>query len=184
MDETIKSTRQENEEAIAHLIMEFSSMRTGRANVHVLDSIRVNYYGTETPLIQLATISAPDPTLLTIAPFDPNSMEEIEKAIHRSNLGLNPTNDGRLIRLPIPPLTEERRAEMAKIVAGHGEETKTSVRNHRRDANEALKKAEKNKEYSEDQFHDKLEEIQNVTDEFIAKIDTLVTNKKNEIMQV
>ena len=184
MKEVLKSASESMDHAIAHLSTEFSSMRTGRANVHLLDSVKVNYYGTETPLNQLATVSAPDPTLLTIAPFDPSVIEEIEKAIHRTNLGLTPSSDGRLVRLSIPALTEERRTEMAKMLGKMGEESKTSIRHARREANEKFKAAEKNKDLSEDLMHDHIGEVQELTDEYIKKVDTMVEAKKTEIMQV
>lgn len=184
MEENMKAARERMDAAIAHLTKEFSSMRTGRANVHILDNVKVNYYGTETPLNQLATIAAPEASLLTIAPFDPNSIGEVEKAIHRSGLGLTPSSDGKLVRLSIPPLTEERRMELAKIAAKLGEDTKTAVRNVRRDINEQFKNAEKEHEISEDSYHDYLSEVQELTDNHIKKIDALVENKKTEIMHV
>lgn len=184
MEEILLLAEEGMDKAIEHLTREYSSMRTGRANVHLLDNIKVSYYGADTPLNQMATVSAPDPTLITIAPFDPGVLGEVEKAIHKSDLGLNPANDGKLIRLPIPPLTEERRKDMAKICGKLGEEAKTSVRNARRDANDDLKKAEKNKELSEDLMHDSLADVQKLTDTFIKKIDELVKTKQEEIMQV
>ena len=184
LDEVMLETEEKMDAAIDHLMKEFSSMRTGRANVHLLDNVKVDYYGTETPLNQLATISAPEATLLTIAPFDPGSLGEIEKGIHRSGLGLNPANDGKIIRLPIPPLTEERRAEMAKLIGKMAEEAKTAVRNIRRNANESVKALEKDKELSEDQMHDAINDVQELTDNHIKKIDEVAENKKQEIMQV
>lgn len=184
MKEILQKTKKHMHTSIEHLTRELAGLRTGRASVHLLDSVRVNYYGAETPLNQLATIGMPDPSLLTIAPFDPSSIEEIEKAIHRSGLGLNPANDGRLIRLPIPPLTEERRAELAKLVSRLGEEAKTAIRNVRREANDAVKAAEKNKEISEDDEHRYFDEVQKLTDDFIKKTDELIGIKKKEVMQV
>jgi ribosome recycling factor len=184
MDEVLLEAEEKMEGAVEHLVQELGSLRTGRANVHLLDNVKVNYYGTETPLNQLSTIGAPEPTLLTIVPFDPNVLGDIEKAIHRSGLGLNPNNDGKIIRLPIPPLTEERRAEMAKLVAKLGEDAKTSVRNVRRHANDRIKAAEKSKDLSEDLMHDALNDIQELTDNYIEKIDELIEKKKSEIMQV
>lgn len=183
-EEILLEAEEKMESAIDHLTKELMSMRTGRANIHLLDNVKVNYYGTDTPLNQLATIGAPEPTLLVVAPFDPNSLSEIEKAIHRSGLGLNPANDGKLIRLPIPALTEERRNEMAKLVAKMGEETKTAIRNVRRHANDAIKAAEKNKELSEDLMHDALNDAQELTDTYVKKVDGLVENKQEEILQV
>lgn len=184
MDEVILEAEEKMQASVDHLIKEFAAMRTGRASVHLLDNVRVSYYGAETPLNQLATISTPDASLLMIAPFDPTSIAEIEKAIHKSGLGLNPTSDGRVVRLPIPPLTEERRTELAKLASSMAEETKTSIRNHRRDANDAIKGAEKNKEISEDDEHRYFEEVQKLTDDFIKKIDEIAEKKKKEVMQV
>lgn len=183
-EEVLLEAEESMDKAIDHLSREYSTMRTGRASVHLLDNIKVCYYGADTPLNQLATVSAPEPSLITIAPFDPGVLGEIEKAIHKSGLGLNPGNDGRLIRLPIPPLTEERRREMAKTCSKMGEEAKTAIRNTRRDANDALKKAEKNKELSEDLMHDAIAEVQKLTDDYIKKVDGLVKKKQDEVMQV
>ena len=183
-EEILMEAEELMEKAIDHLVREFSSMRTGRANVHLLDNIKVSYYGADTPLNQLATVSAPEPSLITISPFDPGVLGEIEKSIHKSDLGLNPANDGKIIRLPIPALTEERRKEMAKLCAKMGEESKTGIRNARRDANDNLKKAEKNKELSEDLMHDAMAEVQKLTDNFVKKVDELVKNKQTELMQV
>ena len=182
--EVMEEAELEMESAVDHLLKEFAGMRTGRASVHLLDNVRVSYYGTETPLNQLATISAPEPTLLVIAPYDPTSIAEIEKAVHRSGLGLTPTNDGRVVRLPVPPLTEERRTELSKLAAKYAEETKTSVRNHRRDANEKIKTAKKNKNIGEDEEHRHYEEVQRLTDDYIKKIDEIAERKKAEIMQI
>ncbi len=184
MEELMENTELLMEGSIDHMMKEFAGMRTGRASIHLLDNITVNYYGSETPLNQLSTITAPEPTLLVIAPFDPTSLGEIEKAIHRSGLGLSPVNDGKLVRLPIPPLTEERRIEMSKLVAKVAEDTKTSVRNHRRESNDTIKAAEKNKEISEDDEHHYFGEVQKLTDKFIERIDQLADKKKEEIMQV
>jgi len=184
MEDLLDNTELSMETSIEHMLKEFGGMRTGRASIHLLDNIMVNYYGSETPLNQLATITAPESTLLVIAPFDPSSLGEIEKAIHRSGLGLSPVNDGRLVRLPIPPLTEERRIELTKLVAKVAEEAKTSVRNHRREANDLIKAAEKNKEISEDDEHHYFGEVQKLTDKFIERIDKLAATKKEEIMQV
>ena len=184
MEEVLDKTREDMQSSVDHLLTEYAGMRTGRASVHLLDSVRVSYYGTETPLNQLATISAPDPTLLLIAPYDPTSIPEIEKAIHRSGLGLTPANDGKVVRLPVPPLTEERRVELAKLVARIAEEAKTSVRNRRREANEKIKAAQKTSVISEDDEHRYLKEVQDLTDEFIKKIDEIAEQKKTEITQV
>lgn len=184
MQKVMKEAENKMKKAVEHLIHEFSTVRTGRANVHLLDGIKVDYYGSATPLNQLATVSAPEASLLTISPFDPSSLGNIEKAIQASDLGLNPANDGKLIRLPIPPLTEERRMELTKLVAKMAEEAKTSVRNVRRTANDEIKDLEKDKELSEDQMHDALNEIQELTDKYIEKVDEITEAKKEEIMKV
>ena len=184
VEELLMDAEEKMEGAVTHLVQEFSGMRTGRANVHLLDSVKVDYYGTETPLNQLATIHAPEATLLTVAPFDPKVLGDVEKAIAKSNLGVNPMNDGKLIRLPIPPLTEERRLEMAKICSGMGEVAKTAIRNVRRHANDAAKALEKDKEVSEDIMHDTINDIQTLTDDYIKKVDDLIDHKKAEISQV
>ncbi len=184
MKDVLIEAEEHMQASVDHLLTEFATMRTGRASVHLLDSVRVDYYGTETPLNQLATISTPEPSLLVIAPFDPTSIAEIEKAIHRSDLGLNPTSDGRLVRLPIPPLTEERRSELARLVSKVAEESKTSVRNQRRDANEKIKSAQKDKEISEDAEHGFLDDVQKLTGDFIKKIDEIAERKRQEVMQV
>ena len=184
MEKVLTNAKKSMQGAVDHLVQEYASMRTGQASVHLLDNVKVDYYGTETPLNQLATVTAPEPTMLMVAPYDPSSMGEIEKAIHRSGLGLNPANDGRVIRLPIPPLTEERRGELAKLVSKWGEETKTSIRNSRRDANEHIKAAQKTSVISEDDEHRHLKEVQDLTDEFIKKVDEIAEQKKKEIMTV
>jgi ribosome recycling factor len=184
MKELLVKTEKEMQGSIDHMLKEFAGMRTGRASIHLLDTVMVNYYGSEVPLNQLATITAPEPTLLVVAPFDPSSIGEVEKAIHRSALGLSPINDGKLIRLPIPPLTEERRKELAKLVAKMAEESKTSIRNHRRDANDKIKAAQKDKEIGEDDEHRYLGDVQKLTDKYIEKVDELAAKKRDEIMQV
>lgn len=184
LQEVIDESELEMEASIEHLTREYAAMRTGRASVHMLDNLRVSYYGADTPLNQLSTVSAPDPTLLMIAPYDPSSIPDIEKAVHKSGLGLTPTTDGRVVRLPIPPLTEERRTDLTKLVAKLAEESKTSVRNHRRDANEKIKAAQKSKEISEDDEHRLYEKVQKLTDIFIEKIDEMAERKKTELMQV
>jgi ribosome recycling factor len=184
VEELMMESEEKMEGALDHLVGEFSAMRTGRANIHVLDGVKVDYYGTETPLSQLATIHAPEATLITVSPFDRNVLGDVEKAIMASNLGINPMNDGKLIRLPIPPLTEERRVEMAKLCSKMGEVAKTAVRNVRRHSNETAKSLEKDKEVSEDIMHDTMNDVQTMTDDYIKKIDSLVDHKQAEIMQV
>ena len=163
---------------------ELNTVRAGRANAALLDQIQVDYYGTPTLLKNLSNISVPDPRTLMIAPFDPKSINDIEKAIMTSNLGINPSNDGKAIRLAIPQLTEERRKDLTKIIKKMGEEAKVAVRNCRRDANDDLKKLEKKGELTEDDLKADLDEIQKLTDDFIDKIDTIGKRKEEEVMEV
>ncbi|MFT9487504.1 MAG: ribosome recycling factor [Tepidibacillus sp.] len=185
MPQTIKKNAQERmEKAISTLKKELASVRAGRANVSLLDKVQVEYYGALTPLNQMANITTPDARTLVIQPWDKSIMGEIEKSILKSELGITPTNDGSVIRINIPPLTEERRKELVKVVKKMGEESKVAIRNIRRDANEELKKKEKNGEISEDQSHRTQEEIQKLTDKFIGDVDTVVNTKEKEIMEV
>ena len=172
------------EHAIEDFRRKLGTVRTGRASTGLLDSITVDYYGTQMPLNQVATVHAPEASLLTVQPFDPSQLAVIEKAIRSSDLGLNPANDGKLIRIPIPPLTEERRRQLAKIVSEMAEEHKTAVRNIRRDENDRLKKALKEKTVSEDEEKDGLAEVQKLTDQYIARIAELAQHKEQEIMKV
>ena len=144
----------------------------------------VDYYGSAVPLNQVATVSVPEPRLITVQPWEKNLIPEITKAIQRSELGLNPSSDGNILRLPIPPLTEERRRDLVKIVKKMGEEGKVSIRNHRRDANELLKKKEKSKQITEDDMHKGTDRVQQLTDEYTKRIDELVTKKDAEVMEV
>ena len=161
-----------------------AAARTGRATVHMLDPVRVPAYGSEMPLNQVATVHAPEPQLLTVQPYDPGIMGDIEKAIRSAGLGLNPQNDGKMIRIPVPPLTEERRREMVKHLNKILEDHRTAVRNVRRDGNEAIKKAMKDKKISEDEERRALEEIQRLTDDEIKKMEELCKTKEKELMQV
>jgi ribosome recycling factor len=163
---------------------EFASIRTGRASLALLDGIVVNYYGVSTPLQQLTSLSIPESRLIAIQPWDPKSIPDIEKAIMKSDLGITPVNDGRMIRIQIPPLTEERRKQLVKIVKKKAEETKVAIRNIRRDTNEEIKKIEKEKHLSEDDIKRFQEEIQKVTDSFIVKVDEVLNFKEKEIMEV
>src|SRR5262245_46207634 len=163
---------------------ELASSRTGRASRAILDGIHVDYYGTATPLNQVATLAVPDPTLITIQPWEPALTKEIEKAILQSELGLTPANDGKVVRLPIPPLTEERRKQLAKKVHHVGEEGKTVVRQHRREANDHLKALLKDKKISEDDEKRALEQIQELTDRSVKQLDELVQHKEKEILSV
>ena len=161
-----------------------ATVRTGRASFALFDGVMVDYYGTPTPLNQVAKLSIPEPTLIVAQPFDPSTLSAIEKAIQSSDLGLNPSNDGKLIRIPIPPLTEERRKQLVKKVHGLGEEAKTAVRQIRRDANEEVKKIEKSGEISEDDARRGLEDIQKKTDRFSGEVDAFCKNKEKELMEV
>lgn len=159
-------------------------VRTGRASIGIFDGIMVDYYGTMTPLKQLATMAVPEPRLITIAPWDKGAISPIEKAIMKSELGLTPANDGKLIRVPIPPLNEERRRDLVKMVKKVAEEYRVEVRNHRRDANAMLKELEKDKEISQDEQKSAQDKVQELTDEHIRKIDQILANKEKEIMEV
>ena len=172
------------EKAVEDFRKEMGATRTGRANVHMLDTVKVEYYGSPMPLNQVATVHAADAQLITIQPFDPSIMHEIEKAIQTADLGMNPQNDGKMIRIPIPPLTEERRKEMVKHLHKVLEEHRTAVRNIRRDGNDAIKKAMKDKKISEDDERRALEEIQNLTDDEIKKMEEMSKTKEKEVMQV
>lgn len=172
------------QKAIAATAHEFSKIRTGKATTALLDGIRVEYYGNLVPLNQAATVGAPEPRLLTIQPWEKSMAGEIAKAIMKSDLGLNPVPDGNIIRVPIPQLNEERRRELVKLVKKIAEEGKVAIRNIRRDANDHLKKGEKDKTFSEDDHHRTSDEIQKLTDEKIAEIDKLVTAKEAEVMEV
>lgn len=163
---------------------EYTTIRTGRANAQMLDKIRVDYYGTPTPINQMAAISVPEARTLMISPWDKTSMAEIEKAIRNSDLGLNPSNDGQVIRISVPALTEERRKELAKKAHKVAEEFKVRIRNERRDANEDLKKMEKNGEITEDELKKAQDEVQKITDKFIKEIDAVASAKEKDIMEV
>ncbi len=162
----------------------FNTIRTGRANASLLDRVMVDYYGTETPLNQLANIGTPDATTITILPYDKGSMGAIEKAITLSDIGLTPNNDGKVIRLNIPPLTEERRKELVKLAGKLAEEGKVSIRNIRRDSIDTVRKQEKNNDISEDESRNLQDEIQKTTDKFTTKIDELLKIKEKDIMTV
>ncbi len=180
----VKDTAEHMDKSVAALAHEFSTVRTGRASGAIFEKILVEYYGAPTPLMQLATVSAPEPQLLVIQPFDKTAIKAIEKAILGSDLGLNPANDGQVIRVPFPPLTEERRLELVKLCKAYTEEARVAVRNIRRDANDKLKKAERDGEISKDELHRTENEIQKVTDAHIALIDEAFKRKEAEIMEV
>lgn len=176
-----KDSMQKALEALHH---EMSTVRTGRASTHLLDQIRVDYYGSQVPINQVANVGAPEPRLITVSPWDKTSLPLIEKAIQESNLGLTPSNDGSIIRLPIPALTEDRRKELVKIVRQYAEESRVSVRNHRRDANELIKAGQKDGEIPEDDSKRASDQVQELTDKFIKQIDDVLKNKEEEIMEV
>jgi ribosome recycling factor len=185
MNEAIFTQLQkEMDHSLSALRKELAKLRTGRASTALLEHVVVEYYGATTPLNQLATLSAPEPRLLVIQPFDRSAMGDIEKAILKSDLGLTPNNDGKIIRIPIPQLTEERRKELVKHVKRIAEEFRISVRNHRRVAVEQLKEAEKRKEITADEFKHGQDRVQKVTDDFIGRIDKTIKAKEEEVMEV
>jgi ribosome recycling factor len=182
--EARKKAEDKMKAAIEALRHEFSTIRTGRASLSLLDDVRVDYYGTPSPVSQVATLSLPDARTITIQPWEAKMVGPIEKAIQKSDLGINPVNDGRVIRLVIPSLTEERRKELAKKAKKMSEESKVAVRNVRREVNETLKKAEKDKKITEDDLTKGEQEIQKLTDDFIHKVDEALSHKEKEIMEV
>ncbi|HHQ48774.1 MAG TPA: ribosome recycling factor [Acidobacteria bacterium] len=163
---------------------ELVSLRTGRASLALLDGITVDYYGTPSPLNQVAALSVPEPATIVIAPWEPKMLGQIERAILKSNLGITPTNDGKVVRLNIPALTEERRKELVKVAHQYAEQARNAIRQIRRDGNDQVKKMEKAKEISEDEMHDGLEQIQKLTDAYIGKIGELLEAKEKEILEV
>ena len=163
---------------------DLSKVRTGRASLSLLDDVKVDYYGTPTPLNQVGSLAVPEPRLITIQPWEKNLIGEIEKAILKADLGLNPTSDGQIVRLVFPPLTEERRKEMVKQVKRMGEDTKVGIRNVRREANESLKKLEKNKEITEDDLKRGEKEVQEITDEFVTRVDQVIEDKEKDLMEI
>lgn len=182
--DVIKETRPRMETVIDDVRRKLATVRTGRAAVSLLDTVMVEYYGTPTPLNQMASVHVPEPQMLTVQPWDQTQLGAIEKAIRASDLGLNPSNDGKLIRIPIPALTEERRKQLAKQVHEIAEDHRTAIRNLRRDANDRLKKMLKDKAISEDNERDGLEEVQKLTNTYIGKIDELAKTKEQEILSV
>lgn len=163
---------------------DLNSIRAGRANPAMLDRLTIDYYGTVTPIKQIASVTAPEPRMITIQPYDPSVMNLIEKAIQQSDLGINPSNDGKIIRLNIPQLTEERRRDLTKIVKKTAEDSKVALRNERRNANDALKKMQKDGELTEDDLKAAQDEVQKITDKFIKQIDEMIENKEKEILEV
>ncbi|MDP6778632.1 MAG: ribosome recycling factor [Candidatus Latescibacteria bacterium] len=184
VDEVLSETKSAMQKAVEAFGHEISMVRSGRANASLLDAIRVEYYGSQMPINQVANIGAPEPRLITIQPWDKTALPAIEKAIMASSLGLVPSNDGTIIRLPIPQLTEERREELVRIVRQMAEEGRVSVRNARRDANEMLKDGQKEGEIPEDESKRGQDQVQELTDEYVKKVDDLLKEKEEEIMEV
>ncbi len=183
-DETIGRARQRMEKAVEAIRREFSSIRTGRATTALLDGIKVEAYGSTVPLVQVASLSAPEPRLLVVQPWDRTLISDVEKALQKSDLGLTPNNDGTVIRLPVPQLTEERRKDLVRLVRRLAEEHRIAIRNIRRDCNEELKKREKSKEISEDESRRLTVQVQELTDKYIAEMDSTLAGKEKEIMEV
>jgi ribosome recycling factor len=182
-DKLIQEMKDHMEKTIQVLHKDLNRVRTGRASLNLLDGIKVDYYGTLTPLNQVATLSIPESRLIAIQPWDSNSIADIEKAIQKSELGLNPMNDGKIIRITIPNLSEERRKELVKVVKKIVEETKVALRNHRRTSNEQLKSLKKDKGLSEDDYFKKHDDIQKITDGYIALSDSIMSEKEKEILE-
>ena len=182
--QTLDGARKRMDKCLADMQANLASIRTGRASVSILDHIHANYYGTQTPLNQMATLSVPDPSVIVIQPWDPSTIPNIEKAILASDLGLTPVNDGKVVRLPIPPLTEERRKQLAKGVGHISEQHRVAIRQVRQDANGQLKSGLKDKKISEDDEKDGLKKVQDLTDEYIAKVDALAKKKEAEILEL
>jgi len=184
MNSIVKEAQNKMDKSLETLKSELSKIRTGKATTALLDGVKVSYYGSLTPLNQLANVSVLDSHTLSVTPWDKNSLNDIDKAILKADLGLNPQSDGTNLKIPIPPLNEERRRDFVKIAKKFGEDTKIAIRNVRRDANDSLKKLEKNKEISEDLRRSLEQEVQKYTDEHIKKIDDLIKHKETEIMEV
>ena len=184
MREVLKDAEDRMKKALGSLDKEFSRLRTGRASNSLIEGVRVDYYGTPTPIDQLASVATPDSRTITIQPWDRKAFNDIEKAILKSDLGLTPVNDGKIIRISIPPLTEDRRKDLVKVAKKYTEEAKVAVRNVRRDANELLKKKKSDKTISEDDLHKGQEDVQKLTDGYIAKTDEAFSKKEKEIMEI
>jgi len=184
MEDVFQDCRDRMEKALQTLQKDFAKLRTGRATTSLVDDIHVDYYQMPTPLNQLASISIPDSRTIVIQPWDKSSIGNVEKAIMKSELGLNPINDGKVIRINIPALTEERRKELAKVAKKYTEDTKVAIRNIRREANDALKKRKNNKEISEDDMYSGQEQIQKITDEYVSKSEKAREDKEKEIMEL
>jgi ribosome recycling factor len=183
-EKTVKDIEAKMEKTLSSLKTDLNKVRTGRASLSLFDDIRIDYYGTPTPLNQVATLAVPEPRLITIQPWDTTITAEIEKAILKSELGLTPSSDGKIIRLPIPRLTEERRKELVKVVKKMAEGTKVALRNIRREANDQFKGLEKNKKISQDDLHQMMEKVQTSTDKYIEKVDAALAVKEKEILEI
>ena len=183
-EKIVKEVEAKMEKTLSALKTDLNKVRTGRASLALFDDIRIDYYGTPTPLNQMATLAVPEPRLITIQPWDPSIIGEIEKAILKSELGVTPASDGKIIRIVIPRLTEERRKELVKVVKKMSEGTKVAIRNIRREANEQLKGLEKNKKISQDQLRQWMDRVQASTDKFIEKVDEVLSAKEKEILEI
>lgn len=183
-NQTLSEMRKKMQDAVQALTKNLATVRAGRANPALLDNVFVEYYGTQTPLNQLATVAAPEARLLVITPFDKTAVSEIEKAILKADLGLSPSSDGNIIRISIPPLTEERRKELTKVVGKFAEESRIQIRNIRREANDQLKKLEKDSVITEDELRTNTDLVQKETDKFINEVDQVAKAKEDEIMEV
>ena len=184
MNEVLREQEARMAAAVESFKGELSRLRTGRATLALLDGITVDYYGAQSPINQVASLSVPDPTTIVIAPWEPKVLADVERALLKSNLGLTPNNDGKVIRLIIPALTEQRRRDLVKVAHEYGEQTRNTIRQIRRDGNDRIKKLEKGKEISEDQMHDGLESIQKLTDAYVGKVNEILERKESEILEV
>ena len=184
VDEVFEDLKDRMGKSVEALKRDYNRLRTGRASISLLDGIKVSYYDTPTPLNQMASLAIPEPRLIVIQPWDKTAIGEIEKAILKSELGLTPMNDGKVIRIAIPPLTEERRKKLVKVARKMAEDNKVAIRNIRRDANEMLKDLKKEKEITEDELYRTQEEVQKITDQFISQVDELCTAKEKEILEI
>ena len=184
LEEVLQDAERRMKKTVEHVRDDFAAIRTGRASASLLNRVVVNYYGQSTPLNQIASIAVPEPTLLVVSPYDKSVIEEVEKAIQQSDLGLNPVSDGNVIRLPIPKLTEERRKELTRLVRAKAEEGRVAIRNIRRDAIEDLRTFEKEGEITKDDLHRGQEEAQRLTDRFISETDEMLKVKEKELMEV
>ncbi|MDO8526709.1 MAG: ribosome recycling factor [Deltaproteobacteria bacterium] len=184
MENTIKTAQGQMEKTLGSLKQELVKIRTGRASLSILDDVKIDYYGVPTPLNQVATLNVPEPKMITIHPWEAKIIPEIEKGIQKAGIGLTPSNDGKIVRLPIPSLNEERRKELVKIIKKHAEECRVAMRMVRRDANDGLKEKEDGRQISEDDLKKGQDRVQKVTDEYMKKVDELVAHKEKDIMSV